>query len=454
MAGSEFPSIFAYQDEVSNAYNHLTLASTTQELMNAEKQLQSQLETQLALDAPDAISFSEPFMNSADPAHLILSRDLERIRSLLREKANTNLPIARLPVEILRAVFYNHADENECTIVHQMWRDTFSIARSWFILGQVCRLWRRVLFDMPSLWANKLFTLGVRKAPVLLPLAKEALLDINLCNRIGQSDGTWAYWEPYMKRAWRITNESYIVDQAIPFMNLLSSKPLPHLRAIKLSRHYLQDAMPIAVMADHPVLSSITMHNVYMCPPHLGVLSYLRIDLSRPDLRPRPSYGMLFEVLSRNRQLKHLELVDVLDEDAHADGPAEQLPLHALTSLTLNHGNYTLSIAILDGLQLPSLRTAKVQHDDVYPNAALALPLYRSLLNVWSRDIPAIGQSNILTSIRLRGMDEEVRREQDAIFRECLNEISVKMGVVFSVTNYKVGKGKDYFVYYTIQRDI
>lgn len=222
-----------------------------------------------ARTSQDIAPYLQTSYEALHPSILTLSRHLDHVYARKRELYNRNLPIASLPIEILHIIFHYHALENP---IERSFREprrspfaaqTTRVGRSWFILGQVCRLWRRVLFSMSDIWADRLFDLGGRKAHTLIPFAKDAMMNIDLHQKTIRDAQKWEDWEPRMRSAWRITNNR---RQFTSFAKLLSSDPLPHLRAIELTG-FPFDRHPFTVMSDHTSLRSVTMLEAYMRPP-------------------------------------------------------------------------------------------------------------------------------------------------------------------------------------------
>ncbi|VDB85488.1 unnamed protein product [Peniophora sp. CBMAI 1063] len=433
MSDVRFPSILPYKcsdmtDSELTTYNQ-------QDSFDVERMPKSQLRWRSGQRTPNEPQALETSVNRTNDSVTIASqRRLARIHALQNEKANMDIPISRIPGEIIRLIFQCHADDNE--VARVMGRTLFAstsyeVGRSWLVLGQVSRLWRQILFDMPTLWAKKLFTLGYRKVPTLLPLTKEALLDMDFCDQLGQTESTWNEMRPYMNRAWRITNESYMVDQVVPFMELLSSQPLPHLRAIKLTRSYLQGSVPSAVMSDHPNLRSIILDSVYMRSPLHGGLVSLEIDLSRSGIIERPDYNELMTILSHNRQLRRLDLKGVLHD---AKKSASRLILPALESLRLNNRDHLHTACLLDSLYMPSLRTATVHPEHALSSRRDSLVVHRSLLDAWTDENTMSASSSSLVVERVFG-SEGMCNIHDVALRGFLAEISTPTKQ-FSIAEY------------------
>ena len=77
-------------------------------------------------------------MTWANPTTSALRNRYELARALQRMRLNDDLPIARIPNEILRVVFHYHAIENDIVMVpFGGWTTVVNVDRTWFGLTSV-----------------------------------------------------------------------------------------------------------------------------------------------------------------------------------------------------------------------------------------------------------------------------------------------------------------------------
>ncbi|VDB85486.1 unnamed protein product [Peniophora sp. CBMAI 1063] len=453
---SEFPSILPYR---RSNYDR-TLSEDEKDVLHIEEAARLRLEVRAtdhtaSQSAPS--TKSEPLAAQGDHAPPLNAR-LQHVCDCDQEQKNNDLPVMRLAVELMHIIFWYHADENAIsrvvrTSVFGDYRTIPVVEGSWFALGQVCRRWRRILFNMPDLWAAKASEFGAQKGLNVLPLAKEMLLDIDFRNGLGLDAGTWRQWEPHMNRAWRIANHPVNMDQCVGLMKLLAGEPLPHLRSVALGHPLPSTGRgDIDAMSDHPMLQHIKMHNVYMRPPLHGKLVSLVIDLSYVARGAEHKHPIL-PLLAGNPQLCSLDLRHVPD---HTERSTERIVLPALKHLRLTHQYRHLTISLLDSLHLPAVVEASVIPYDELNVLRDALSVYCSLLSAWTHRAESYTgiRSQSLVSRRVY-TSADSRRRHDAILSICLEEISdVQTRYSIVATDYEKDQpgGPEFISKHTIQQ--
>ncbi|VDB86453.1 unnamed protein product [Peniophora sp. CBMAI 1063] len=313
----------------------------------------------------------------------------DHLTAYRNSQMNGGLPIARLPVEVLRIIFEYDAAS------HGLWTSEFG--ESWMRLGAVCRHWRLVLFDTSNIWADDLFGLGISAVSDLLPFTKNAPLNIILpySPPLDHIEGIYKM----MTRAWHFSGEIPLQEDLRNVIDILARKSFPYLESLRLEFEYednrtQQRKSRIKPMANCPNLKHLSLANFYMTPPVPNQLVSLAIhfekkgDNSRHSATEKPTLDMMVEVLSGNPTLCDLLLYNSCTKAPRPISSLKRILLPNLTSINLHHPG-ALSSNLLDHLWLPALDDATLSwetpglgHDDGHDEGT---QVYKSLLYAWAQ---------------------------------------------------------------------
>ncbi|VDB86946.1 unnamed protein product [Peniophora sp. CBMAI 1063] len=377
---SHFPSFLPLDG--SGADGPAVESEDIEHILEAERASKLALEADMAEDAIEtAIPLLKHSVARLEGA-LRLHRDrLHRFSALKNERFNMSVSIMRLPTELIRDILLYDADK------HRAHRAFVDAEKTWLRLGQVCRRWRRIVFDMPSLWANDLF--GFREgqgASVLLPLTGKAPLNVDLVYHDGPINIPIQDYEHLILRAWRIYYNTFTPEEALALINILSAEPLPYLQTLVFSastRRQLDSVPPIMDMADHPKLRFLTLGNAYMRPPALNTLITLDIDLYDWNDENKPSLDTILEVLSHNASLHKLSLQMVLRSEGECRSPMQRLSLPYLEILTLQNASSAISTILLDSLRVISLKYIYIDEMDRSGSVDGIMRTFETVLRAW-----------------------------------------------------------------------
>lgn len=424
------------------------------------------LETCTPVDATDseAILLLEHSVAWLEAAAQVHRHRLLRLSARRNERANLCIPVARLPVEIMRLVFQYDADQ------HYAYDRTFiDVDDIWLRLSRVCRAWRRIVFDMPTLWANDLYGLGEgQAADVLLPLAREQPLNIDLVHGDSISNLCIDNYRNLLPRAWRINYATFTPEDALSLMNLLSEGPLPCLETLVFSvstRSFSYKKLPHKLtMAEHPQLRHLTLGNIYMRPPALGMLHSLDINLYEWEEKQKPSIETVMDALSLNKSLRKLFLHYTLGRvKLHPNSPLPRLALPCLEVLSLQHRDSKTSQALLDSMQVEGLKEIILHEFDLTKSVDDALRVFEIILSAWivppqqeqtaSRSV-CTGES-LMALFPSRAVDPGILRDEDFAIRLWLHNLLQKFGARISFKFREVEGGTNdwnSFISYTFKR--
>ncbi|KAI0041443.1 hypothetical protein FA95DRAFT_1611006 [Auriscalpium vulgare] len=96
-------------------------------------------------------------------------------RTLHWQQRNSLIPVARLPPEIIRAIFAF------CSDIDRPWiEEGLSDYPGWLAVTHVCRRWRDVALEYPGLWADVLYSLGPAWADAFVERAQTMPLVVHL----------------------------------------------------------------------------------------------------------------------------------------------------------------------------------------------------------------------------------------------------------------------------------
>lgn len=109
---------------------------------------------------------------------IIQIQALPRRLTSLRAVRNDRALIAKLPCEIMTAIF--HAIDDPPRIIHVDKRSLIGRAwLGWIHVSHVCRMWRDIAVRHPSLWSNISFTLGPQWTKTMFERLQSAPINID-----------------------------------------------------------------------------------------------------------------------------------------------------------------------------------------------------------------------------------------------------------------------------------
>ncbi|KZV60758.1 hypothetical protein PENSPDRAFT_759848 [Peniophora sp. CONT] len=227
---------------------------------------------------------------------------------------NDQRPIARLSGDILFDVFARVASEQ------QPIRPDASVGKpgdlGWISLSHVCRRWRSVMLDMPSLWASCVCTFPSAMADMVTRAQRTPLtLDLD-CRRIRASRFT-AHFHMALSYVRLASNIRF----AIPYSSqsalsyVLTTYDLPFAEEVELEivRDGRDKPSPIFQPEHPPMLATrmrcCTLKNIFL-PWNASELTRLELirDLSKTHSRSLPEPEVFLATLSQFQSLRHLHI--------------------------------------------------------------------------------------------------------------------------------------------------
>ncbi|KZV71235.1 hypothetical protein PENSPDRAFT_650844 [Peniophora sp. CONT] len=399
----------------------------------------------------DKTSLLETSATWLEDAARTMHRRIAYLASVDNELANSRTPVASLPTELLRTIFQYDADK------HRLKRNKRDICHSWMRLGMVCRWWRRVLFNMPRVWADDLCDLGFEKGLQFLPLAKGAPLNVVLRekDKIFEDRGSITSATPGLSCAiWsaqRIRYTPSVAEDASRFLDLLCSNPLPTLESLTMdcSDCDTGDILSEAVMAESPKLRYLHFEGVFALPSAPGQLRSLSIELW--DSGHKPSMDMLLDLLSQCPVLRELSLQSALDsqEVLSPKRRLERLRLPCVTSLHLYHEEM-LSTVFLDRLSVPKMKKLQFGDDGDTEHAL------NDILRAWVIPLPREGDAPLLSSIsarlivELEGELEVISQDHRRGVDDTLHRSTKELGIKYRMKD----QNPDQYTTFTFKRQI
>ncbi|KZV71259.1 hypothetical protein PENSPDRAFT_650862 [Peniophora sp. CONT] len=384
---SLFPSLIPLESSVDPDFE-LSMDDFP-DLLRADDLYKAAIGTSSGVDAvTSALAHLHGALSWLDRVSRTLRHRSRRLSARKNGIRNRGLPISRLPVEIFRIIFeYDAESSGSWSFVDE--------PLSWRRLGSVCRQWRFILFDAPNIWADDLFGLGIDKVSEVLPLTKNAPLNIDLpyCPPLDLIDDLYQM----LPRAWRFSTEIELKDDLHNVVNALSSQHFPHLQTLVLhcdcNGWRQKQKLGIKYISNCPNLRHITLRNFYLQPQKRSGLTHFQIEFEDEGDDPResatrkPTMDMIVEALSSNPTLQNVHLYNSFT-GSHRRTPAlQRVLLPFLTSLTLYHSG-ALSADLLEHLWLPALTTVDItwpyrprsQNDE----EDSGIRVYKGLLGTWT----------------------------------------------------------------------
>ncbi|TFY84003.1 hypothetical protein EWM64_g18 [Hericium alpestre] len=166
----------------------------------------------------------------------------ERIESLvhelttLREYKNSFAPISRLPAELIALIFFYYQAMQRAAA--KALRQNEYVVPSWLNVTYVCRRWRHIALEIPTLWVD----IVIHK-----------------------------YWTQEMLR--RSRNAPLILDVVLPFPNNSTARPSKFLPTVKLALEQLHRAGELNLVGHWEVLQEVMAQLSVKRAPLLSSLS-------------------------------------------------------------------------------------------------------------------------------------------------------------------------------------
>ncbi|KZV71247.1 hypothetical protein PENSPDRAFT_751955 [Peniophora sp. CONT] len=293
MSGREFPSILPIPQELSNDPHSGFSMNICETLLQADRASKAALAAGNPLDSTGSIPLLDGSIDSIETTPQVLRSRSPPPRALDNETMNADAPISRLPTELIHYIFRYDADEHRIDC-----GEGLSIKTSWFRLARVCRVWRCVVFNMPDLWRDDIFSFR-EKWMDILPLTKGLPLNLRLVGTsalkfVGRHDVV-----PLAPRAYNIRAEIRGNQDVRTLVDVLCSEPLPHLQTVTLlgTRTRKREQPAAAKMARHPHLHFLTLNNIYLEPPPQGALYTLQLDMTGLYDEKKPSLDTILKAL-------------------------------------------------------------------------------------------------------------------------------------------------------------
>ncbi|VDB93543.1 unnamed protein product [Peniophora sp. CBMAI 1063] len=309
------------------------------------------------------------------------------LASALNERRNELALPALLPPEVLALIF------NWLAAIYPMSLQAPGTSRrtslGWVTVSHVCRRWRSVILDQPSLWAH-LTPDGQQPWKTFLDRAKEVALFVKGPLKVFANGETRV---PFILDHRHHIEELVLSDIRSPQLQALAhglDSPWQRLRVLSLSRSpggFSPDiSLPAGLLTDYaPDLEELILYGIRF-PWGEGSRRLKKLVYQQPTTRsyggnPPPSYDHTFpEVLQTLRQmpsLRILKLVNALPDitrDSHPEAIA--LPLEELCITN----SYDTSWHLWSQLRLPSSVSLDVQSTSYTAVESLILSTYCSHL--------------------------------------------------------------------------
>ncbi|KZV71265.1 hypothetical protein PENSPDRAFT_751972 [Peniophora sp. CONT] len=361
-----FPSILPLSRKLSDETDVELSVNDFDGLIQASRDSKAILRAGAPVDIASTASLLGESIHSFELGLEKLRLQYHRLRALEHEKSNVVAPTARLLVEIIRCIFQFDADEH---------RGTFAASG-------------RIIFAMPGLWANDVFAFGDNRWKQILPLTKEAPLNLDLSRSNAPENVVEQNTISLFRRARRICTSEASHGDLCDVIDIICSASLPHLQTLVLNHdpHDTSEPPMKSQMAEHPHLRFVTLNNIYLVPPFQGGLDTLKLDLSGLMDSERPHPDAVLPVLLRNTNLRCLELRNHCATVLPEPGPLlQRTTFPSLSSLHYEHTGDVHSTTLFNHLRLPQLQYAEVRVQD-QQSMASTLVILRRIMRLWLDD--------------------------------------------------------------------
>ncbi|KZV67664.1 hypothetical protein PENSPDRAFT_687896 [Peniophora sp. CONT] len=339
--------------------------------------------------------------------------------------ADTISYISRLNLDSLRALFELVADQERPHPAHT------SVEKCWTKIGHVCRLWRSVLLNMPTLWARGLCAFGVHAAfDDLLVRAQDARLHLGFPPELPEY--TLSRMAPLIPRAHMLRCTIRSPEDYQSITEALSSRYLPSSKTLSITFDAWSIGNEIAqgaiALAHECSIYHLRMSIIVIHPPLNGCLTWLAISLHELDITRRFSLDNIVAVLQHNRSIESVALLCAIHE-----GHTRHLPsvtLQVLTRLTIieEQRASTSAFDLLNLLHAPSVEHLNIADESIDTASKTTKALECTLdacagsptlaLDEFSLGVRRGSEDDIYTDIHLyRAWSIAISSDTDAPFR-------------------------------------
>ncbi|KAG2344018.1 hypothetical protein BDR05DRAFT_1059277 [Suillus weaverae] len=284
-----------------------------------------------------------------------IDEDSAESMRILRSRSNDRVPVSRLPDEILLMIFNHIEEEKRLNGFDSDDDETYAIgdAPACLVVTHVCRYWRKVALECPTLWTL------IRCTPplwldVMLERSQKAPLVVSYSAfSISLLEGCMDKVLLHLPRIKHLELRVFEFDTfRTPVMDLLSSQPAPMLEKFKFVL-YSFGGLPTTVSTSNTIFQG-------QAPllQHLDVFIGNRIWSScifggiRTLRVARPPLPDLLSTLRCMPTLEQLTLVSGLSRSAQLI-PSNKVPLPRLKSIALSGISLKIAVSILAHLALP-----------------------------------------------------------------------------------------------------
>ena len=228
------------------------------------------------------------------------------IRELCARR-NTLSPACCLPSELLANIFIH------CALNHHNYPrySSTKTVPSWVNISYVCRYWRSVALDCPTLWTYH-FVASLRWTEELLARSKQAPLRIRIVSK--RRSWRWGLIEKLIDHAERIQE----FDIEFPkrcnnqILSQLSS-PAPRLQNLKISAHNTSSSRPLVLFdGDTPALRTLELSGCPVLWSSFKPNALTTLCLYRVPEKTQQNTEEFLATLSHMQDLEHLYLDNAL----------------------------------------------------------------------------------------------------------------------------------------------
>ncbi|EIW83227.1 hypothetical protein CONPUDRAFT_152261 [Coniophora puteana RWD-64-598 SS2] len=288
--------------------------------------------------------------------------------SVLRNRRNSLVAISKLPSEILAAIFQACADTSHGSARYSPVHVCSSPCLSWISATYVCRFWRSVALDHPTLWSQlpcfhrrwtNEFLMRAKSAPLIIRAAASASASV-LWGPSGSVKTALAHIAQTRELTLMVPSKELLeqllnnVRAAAPTLESLLLKSSHN--GFHVSNYAYHVPMQLFLGAT-PRLRRLSLYkcNIDWNSPLLTNLTHLCISDIAPALRP--SIDALAETLSRMPALEDLILEDFLSQVSPPTSPPQNhtraisVKLPRLSRLHI-HGSVTDAASVFSILRL------------------------------------------------------------------------------------------------------
>ncbi|KAG8992481.1 hypothetical protein FRB94_011585 [Tulasnella sp. JGI-2019a] len=342
-------------------------------------------------------------INFMQLSHEALSQRIHHHIARRSRRLNTHAPIHRLPNELLVKIFALTLEANS--------QHYLSNPRSLIGLGLVSKDWSRMIYDVPSFWAqiNSAYSEGENRAAVLR--SKEYPLHVQYTDDDfdGRDVSEVVFLDLAIREAyrWRSAEFTLSSDYTITLLHHLVSLSVPSLEELKIDCTEVDEdpSMEGSINifsggADR--LRHVDLSNVPI-PWNSQIISHLEtLKISGwSTIHPGPSTREIIVILRRCPKLRTFELHYLGDEELLHDSDStlslmEVVHLPFLTSFTLELDNPEAFSQIISSVRIPACTSFNLHCDNPISDILLNNSHLTAVLLSTIRSVPEI-------SLKLKG---------------------------------------------------